>query len=397
MGGFRESDRMIYNFINSFHDTLVEIGLYRFLQVFRWPEFRTLCAIIFSFFFVVLLGRRTIRALIKLKIGDSPEFHNQDLNRLMKNKAATPTMGGMLISGAILTTTLLLADVTEFYVQMGMVCMVFLSLLGATDDYLKMTTARRDPKNRDGLRSWEKFVFQVGLSLLLGLFIHYYGANNPEHTHVLNLPGQRTYIPGTLEISPHVLKLGAWAFAALSVLVITGTSNAVNLTDGMDGLASGIMGIVSTAFIVLCLISGKPDWATFMLIPQIPGSAELAVVAGAMVGACLGFLWWNCHPAHVFMGDTGSLPLGGLIGFIAIVIRQEFLLLIIGGVLVMETLSVMLQVGYFKATKGSRLFKCTPIHHHFHMSGWTEQQVVVRFWLITVLLAAIGLATLKLR
>jgi len=194
-----------------------------------------------------------------------------------------------------------------------------------------------------------------------------------------------------------LIYLGPWAFGILAVLVISGSSNAVNLTDGMDGLASGIMVVVSFAFMVLCFIVGSEVWAGPLLMPYIPESGELAVVAGAMCGACLGFLWFNCHPAQVFMGDTGSLPLGGLIGYIAVVTRQEVLLAIVGGVLVMEVLSVVLQVSYFKLTGGSRLFRCTPIHHHFHLGGWGEQQVVVRFWLITALLAAVALATVKLR
>jgi phospho-N-acetylmuramoyl-pentapeptide-transferase len=391
---------MIYLFINTFHDPLEHLGLYRYFQVFRWEEFRTLCAVIFSFFFVVLNGKRVIRWLLKQKIGDNPEFYNADLNRLMTNKSSTPTMGGLLIATSILVCTLLLADITNFYVCMAMVCMVWLACLGAIDDWMKLTSARRalatGVRNREGLRPWEKLVFQIGLAVLLGLFTHFYGVNT-DAAHVLNLPGQRTYVPGTGQIEAGLIILGPWAFAIVAIFVITGSSNAVNLTDGMDGLASGIMGIVSFAFIILTLGTGQIAWSKFLLIPHIPGSAELAVIAGAMVGSCLGFLWWNCHPAHVFMGDTGSLPLGGLIGYIALVIRQEFLLVIIGGILVLEAASVILQVSYFKATGGSRLFKCTPIHHHFHLLGWTEQQVVVRFWLITALLAAVGMATLKLR
>jgi phospho-N-acetylmuramoyl-pentapeptide-transferase len=180
-------------------------------------------------------------------------------------------------------------------------------------------------------------------------------------------------------------------------MVIAGSSNAVNLTDGMDGLAGGIMGIVGFAFLVLALIAGDEYYAKRLLVPYIPNSQELAIVAGAMAGSCLAFLWFNCHPAQVFMGDTGSLPLGGLIGFIAVVIRQEFLLIIIGGVFVVEASSVLMQVGYFKLSKGKRIFKCAPIHHHFHLLGWTEQQVVVRFWLVSALLAAVALATIKIR
>jgi phospho-N-acetylmuramoyl-pentapeptide-transferase len=184
-------------------------------------------------------------------------------------------------------------------------------------------------------------------------------------------------------------------------MVIAGSSNAVNLTDGMDGLASGTVTIASMAMLMLALIAGfdRNEFilAKYLLVPYIPFSEELAVVAGGMVGACLGFLWFNCWPAQVFMGDTGSLPLGGLLGYIAVVIRQEFLLVIIGGIFVAEALSVLIQISYFKYTKGKRLFRCAPIHHHFHLAGWAEQQVVVRFWLIGAILAAIGLLTIKLR
>lgn len=387
---------MIVSLLNLLREWLEDVGLYRFLQVFVWPEFRTLCALIFSFFFVVLMGRRTIRWLLRMKIGDNPEFYNADLNKLMEQKSQTPTMGGILIAGAILISVVLLGDITNFYIQMSLICLVWLAVLGMVDDWLKLTSARRTPGSREGLKTWEKLIFQIAIALVLGLFIHYFGIHNPQ-THILNLPGQRTLEPGTSDLAASVIVLGPWMFSFVAVLVITGSSNAVNLTDGMDGLASGIMAIIAFAFIILTLISGIERWATFLLIPMIPGSVELAVIAGAMVGSCLGFLWWNCHPAKVFMGDTGSLPLGGLIGYIAVVIRAEVLLVIIGGVLVMEAVSVILQVAYFKMTGGSRLFRCTPIHHHFHLLGWSEQQVVVRFWLITALLTAIGLATLKLR
>jgi phospho-N-acetylmuramoyl-pentapeptide-transferase len=183
----------------------------------------------------------------------------------------------------------------------------------------------------------------------------------------------------------------------LTTFVIAGMSNAVNLTDGMDGLASGIMAMISFAFMILCIIAGNEVWAKNLLVPYIPLSNELAIVSGSMMGACLGFLWFNAHPAEVFMGDTGSLPLGGLIAYIAVVIRQEFLLMIVGGVLVMELLSVVLQVGYFKATKGKRIFRCAPIHHHFHMGGTPENRVVVRMWLATAALAALAIATIKVR
>jgi phospho-N-acetylmuramoyl-pentapeptide-transferase len=218
-------------------------------------------------------------------------------------------------------------------------------------------------------------------------------------SHSLTLPLMKSWqaVDGVMVPADHLIVLGTWAFVLLSIVVIAGSSNAVNLTDGMDGLAAGIMSVVGFAFVVLTLIAGEEKWAKFLLVPYIPLSAELSIVAGAIVGSCLGFLWFNCSPAQVFMGDTGSLPLGGLIGYIAVVVRQEFLLLIIGGVFVMEVCSVMLQVGYFKFSGGKRIFRCAPIHHHFHLGGWTEQQTVVRFWLISAMLAAIALATIKLR
>ncbi len=390
-----------------------------FMRVFTYAEFRAVLAIVFSFAFVAMFGRRTIRWLVKQKIGDNPVFYHADLDQLMKQKANTPTMGGLLIGGAILVSTLLLADLGSYYILMALVCLVWLSVLGGTDDWLKLTSARRKPGSREGLYTWEKFLGQLGLALLLGIFIQNHGANKfadfnldfidqiSDMSHALTLPLAKTWVfdvdLGKYVPSPNLIVLGTWPFVLLTMVVITGSSNAVNLTDGMDGLASGVMVIVAFAFLVLSLIAGYVSsdnnfvLAQHLLVPFIYESDELAVVAGAMVGACLGFLWFNCSPAQVFMGDTGSLPLGGLIGYIAVVIRQEFLLLIIGGVFVMEAMSVIIQVGYFKATKGKRVFKCAPIHHHFHLCGWTEQQVVVRFWLITAVLVAIALATIKLR
>lgn len=397
---------MIYALIDTFRDALISRGVFGYFRVFTYPEFRAIVATIFSFCFVLFMGPRTIRWLLKQKIGDNPEFYHQDLNQLMRRKTQTPTMGGILISGAIFLSTVLLANILDFYVQMALLCLLWLSLLGGVDDWLKLTSARRNPGAREGLYTWEKLVFQFGLAVLLGLFINHYGItkwtidfDELRMSHSLNLPFRKAWewdqggwIPAhDLIVLPTVL------FIVLAILVIAGSSNAVNLTDGMDGLASGIMGIVGFAFLVLALIAGTERWAKFLLVPYIPNSGELAIVAGAIVGSCLGFLWYNCHPAQVFMGDTGSLPLGGLIGYIAVVIRQEFLLLIVGGVFVFEALSVLLQVGYFRFTGGKRIFRCAPIHHHFHLGGWTEQQVVVRFWLISAILAALALATIKLR
>jgi phospho-N-acetylmuramoyl-pentapeptide-transferase len=370
---------------------------------------------ILSFVLVVTLGKKVIRWLMAQKIGDNPEFFNKDINELMKSKANTPTMGGIIIVGAITLVTLLLADISRqhgFYVWMGLICLVGMAGIGMADDWLKLTTARRKPGSRDGLRSWEKLVFQLGLAVLLGIFVYHHGVSKFQGlddfelmSRSLNLPGVKTWVFDVNDNrwvpSRHLIILPGAVFVGLAVIFMAGTSNAVNLTDGMDGLAGGITVIVSFAFMVLCLIAGyqRGDFilAQYLLVPHIPFADELAILAGAMAGACLGFLWFNCHPAQVFMGDTGSLALGGTLGYLATVIRQELLLLIIGGVFFFEMLSVILQVGSFKLRGGKRIFKCAPVHHHFHMTGWTEQQVVVRFWLITALLAAIALSTIKLR
>lgn len=393
---------MIYNLIVFLEPWLSRNGLYGYCRVLTFISFRAVISIVLAFFVVTLLGRRTIRNLLRFKIGDHPEFYHKDLNQIMQGKANTPTMGGVLISGAVLVVTLLLADLRSFYVQMALLCWVWLSVLGGFDDWLKLTSSRRKPGSREGLYTWEKLVFQFGLAVLLGLFIHHHGqSNESEMAFSLTLPFSKTWVfdmaSNRYVPSPNLIVMGSAAFVVLTVLVITGSSNAVNLTDGMDGLASGIMSIVGFAFMVLALIAGQEDDAKRLLLPYIPLSSELAVVAGAIVGSCLGFLWFNCSPAQVFMGDTGSLPLGGVIGYIAVVIRQEFLLLVIGGIFVMEALSVLIQVAYFRLTAGRRVFKCAPIHHHFHLAGWTEQQVVVRFWLLSAVCAAVALATIKLR
>ncbi|MEM1108692.1 MAG: phospho-N-acetylmuramoyl-pentapeptide-transferase [Planctomycetota bacterium] len=400
---------MLYYLTDLFRDTIHASDWLGALGVFEWVEFRAVLAIILSFTLVVASGKRTIAWLVMKKVGDNPDFGRADVNELMKAKSNTPTMGGIMIAGTIFLTTLLLADLSSFYVRMAMVCLVGFFLIGFADDWLKLTAARRST-GRQGLHSWEKLLFQVALSVLLGFFVVSHpermfvtGSEFTDMARALNVPGFKSWVKEAGEYiqSPNLIVLPAALFVLIAMIVMVGSSNAVNLTDGMDGLVSGIMIIVAFAMLVLCLIAGyaHEDFvlAKYLLVPHIPLSDELAVVAAAMVGACLGFLWFNCNPAQVFMGDTGSLPLGGLLGYIAVVIRQEFLLFIIGGVFVMEAMSVLLQVGYFKLTKGRRIFKCAPIHHHYHLKGWTEQQVVVRFWLMTVLLAAIALATIKVR
>ncbi|MFG0330510.1 MAG: phospho-N-acetylmuramoyl-pentapeptide-transferase [Phycisphaerales bacterium] len=388
---------MIVFFLNLSRDWLDAHDLYRFVRIFDWVSFRAIAAVILSFLIVTFFGRRVIQWLIRQKVGDAPEFYNADLNRLMMQKANTPTMGGLLISGAIIGVALLLGDLSNQYVRLGLVVVLWLSVLGGVDDWLKLTSARRSKGSREGLYAWEKLLFQLGVGVLVGLFVYRHGAENPQMAHSFpSLPLVRAYEPGTTN-PENLIYLSGAVFTLIATLMIAGGSNAVNLTDGMDGLAAGIAAICSFAFMVLCGIAGDTQLATQLLIPHIPFSGELSIIAGSMAGACLGFLWYNCAPAQVFMGDTGSLALGGLLAYIAVVIRQEFLLILIGGVFMLEMMSVVLQVGYFKMTGGRRIFRCAPIHHHFHLGGWTEQQVVVRFWLITAILSALALATIKLR
>jgi phospho-N-acetylmuramoyl-pentapeptide-transferase len=390
---------MIFLLVNHFHAFLATNRL-GFLRLFLDVTFQTAVATLLSFVIVILCGPRTIGWLRKKKIGDRPNFDQEQIDRLMEGKKGTPTMGGILIIGAIAATVLLLADLGNFYVQMALICLVWLGGVGAADDWLKLTLYARTqekPASRQGLTTLEKLLFQIGLAILLAIFTYRYSTYEASHT--LFFPFFKR---------AHLI-LPLWAFIALATVVLTGSSNAVNLTDGLDGLAAGCMGIASFAFVVLALIAGSDEFTVsgrslteYLYLPGIPASGQMAVLAGAMLGACLGFLWFNCNPAQVFMGDTGSLALGGLLGYIAIVIRQELLLLIVGGIFAAEALSVMLQVSYFKYTRrkygeGRRIFLMAPLHHHFQKRNWTEGQVVVRFWLVGAMLAMLALATVKIR
>ena len=359
--------------------------------------FRGACAALFCFVLVVLFLPRVIRQLLKWKLGDQPEFDHASLNELTRDKNNVATMGGLMILAAIAAAMLLLADLENFYVRMSLVCLIWLGVLGGVDDWLKLTSKRR-ATSRDGLKMHEKLLFQVGLGLLLGYFIFKHGQSNFA---VLSPLVESGTVPAFKILSVPFYKTGlqlsTFMFMMVTVLVMTGTSNAVNLTDGMDGLASGCVAMCALVFAILAYIIGTEDLAAKLLLPHVPKSGELVILCGAILGSCLGFLWYNCHPARVFMGDTGSLPLGGLIGFVAVVTRQELMLLIAGGVFVIEAISVMIQVGFFKWTSGRRIFRCAPIHHHFHLGGWSESQTVVRFWLVSAMFAFLALATIKLR
>jgi phospho-N-acetylmuramoyl-pentapeptide-transferase len=357
------------------------------------PLFRGTVAVLVSFLIVWLAGPRFIRLLIAKRLGDIPDFDHQTLNEMTQHKANIPTMGGLLILAAVMSSVLLLANLTVYYVYLALACLVWLAALGGIDDWIKLTSKGQDG-TRDGLKFYQKLLFQIALGVMLAYCVYRRGEETfagfeHQHYRILTLP----FFKGE---QSHGLLLSLPLFYVITVLVVTGTSNAVNLTDGMDGLASGCVGMCAFVFMLLSYAVGDARVADYLLFPHIPQAGELSVLCGAMMGACMGFLWYNCHPAQVFMGDTGSLPLGGLIGFVAIVIRQEVMLFIVGGVFVMEALSVMLQVACFKAT-GKRIFRMSPIHHHFHLKGWHETQVVTRFWLLAVLFAALALATTKLR
>ncbi len=389
---------MLYNLLQNKDEWLDSIGLFSVLQVLYQLEFRAFFAVIFSFLIVLAFGKRTIRWLIKQKVGDQPEFYHSDVNELMASKAATPTMGGILICSSIFLTIALFADLRNSYVHLSLIVLGWLAVVGGFDDWLKLTSATRTPGSREGLYAWEKLLFQLGIGAVAGFFLYRNTFDN-DVAHVLVLPLQRTYVPKaeSLVLEEGVLVLGFVAFMIIATLLIAGTSNAVNLTDGMDGLAGGNMIVASMAMMALCFIAGDVQTAGYLLFPHVPGTGELMIVTGAMAGACLGFLWFNCAPAQVFMGDTGSLPLGGLLAFIAVAIRQEILLLVIGGVFFLEMFSVILQVGYFKWTGGKRILRCSPIHHHYHLGGWSEQQVVTRFWVLSVVCAMLALVSVKLR
>jgi phospho-N-acetylmuramoyl-pentapeptide-transferase len=360
------------------------------LRVFTFVTFQAVIAILISFLLSVLMGPKVIAWLRRHKLGDTSKFDQAEMDHIMESKQGTPTMGGLLIIGAITLTTLLLANLHNFYVLMALVCLLGLGAIGAVDDWLKLTAGRRSG-SRQGLEGPEKLAGQIGLAVILSFFIYRHGRDVPV-THALFIPFMKDPL----------LIMGVMSFVLFSAFVLVAFSNAVNLSDGLDGLAGGCMSIVSFAFLLLALLAGIPQLAHFLFLPSVPTSDQMAVLSGAMLGACLGFLWFNCNPAKVFMGDTGSLALGGLIAYISIIIRHEFTLVLIGGVFVAEAVSVLVQRYYFKYTRirygeGKRIFLMAPIHHHFQRKGWTEQQVVVRFWLIGAMLAAMALATVKLR
>ncbi len=354
-----------------------------FFNLFRFITFRAAGALVTSLVLAFVLGPMTIRGLRRFGIGqvvreEGPATHLP--------KAGTPTMGGALIVMSASISTLLWAELTNWYTVLALLSLVAMGALGFMDDYLKVVQRRTA-----GLIARYKMLGQWTFGLGMGLFL----LLNP----ISPVPPNHTMVPFFSDVA---LVLSPWFYVVFVGFVVSGSANAVNLTDGLDGLATGLMAIAASTFAVFAYLLGRVDTSGYLLLFYLPGAGELSVLALAVAGGCLGFLWYNTHPAEVFMGDTGSLALGGVLGAMAILLKAEFLLVIVGGVFVVEVLSVVLQVGFFKYTRWRhgtprRLFRMAPIHHHFEQLGWPESKVVTRFWILGILCAMVAFSALKIR
>ena len=361
------------------------------LNVFRYITVRTVYASLTGMFLAFVFGPWLIRQLRALQIGqyireEGPQDH--------KKKAGTPTMGGVLIVLSTAVPTLLWADLGNAFVWLALFALLAFAAIGFVDDYAKVSKQRNL-----GLTSAKKFTLQVLVSLVCGIALLVLATWSKYSTQLM-IPFFKRVHPDlvihSLMATPHIWPIAFVPFLFFVSLVIAGASNAVNLTDGLDGLAIGCTVIAAGALTVLTYVSSNFRWANYLEIQYIPGVGELTVFCGALVGASLGFLWYNAHPAEIFMGDVGSLSLGGTLGVIAVIIKQEILLFFIGGIFVVEAMSVILQVGSFKL-RGKRIFRMAPIHHHFELLGWSESKVIVRFWIVALVFALFALTTLKLR
>jgi len=361
---------MLYNFLISLIDE------FSFLNVFRYLTFRTGLSVMSSMIIVFVIGGPFIKFIQSHKI-TGPIREDGPIDHIVK-KVGTPTMGGLLILIGILFGTLLWADLTNSYIWVLLMVATSFGLLGFVDDYLKIKR-----NNSTGVSSKMKIICQVILSLIAVFLLLNYGNND----HLENL-----YFPFFKNLSLH---LGLF-FIPFAIFIIVGSSNAVNLTDGLDGLATVPVMLVALSFTLICYVVGNIVFSDYLQIPYIANVGEASIFCGSIVGSCLGFLWYNAPPAKIFMGDTGSLSLGGSLGAVSIISKHEIVLGIIGGLFVLETVSVIIQVISFKIT-GKIVFMMAPLHHHFEKKGWAESTVVIRFWIISIILALIGLATLKLR
>ena len=359
---------MIYHFLYPLHTTISGFN------VFRYITFRTIYASLTAFLICFFLGPWVIRKLTALQVGqyireDGPESHLQ--------KAGTPTMGGALILFSVIVSTLLWTNLANSYIWIVLLVTFGNGLIGFMDDYLMQVK-----KRSKGLTARGKLILQLILALITGLLVY----SRPDFDTQVTVPFFKNIAPD----------LGG-GYVFFAALVIVGTSNAVNLTDGLDGLAAGPAIIAAVTYMVFAYVAGHIKIAQYLQINYVAGSAEITVFCGALAGAGFGFLWFNTYPAQVFMGDVGSLSLGAALGSVAVITKQEILLVLVGGLFVVEALSVIFQVGYFKMTHGRRIFKMAPLHHHFELKGWPEPKVIVRFWIIAIILALISMSTLKLR
>jgi phospho-N-acetylmuramoyl-pentapeptide-transferase len=359
---------MLYNLLYPLHT------YFSIFNVFKYITFRTIYATITALLICFILGPWFIRKLAQLRLkerinGYTPETH--------MGKSGTPTMGGILIIFAVALATLLWVDLSNIYVWLGMFILITYAILGFVDDYLKTVKGN-----------------MLGLPGRVRLLIEFIAAAGVAYV-LVNMPGFDSTI--TIPFFKNInLDLGV-LYIPFAMIVIVGCANAVNLTDGLDGLAIGPCTIAAATYLVFAYVTGNIKAASYLQIPFISGVGELSIFLGAIVGAGMGFLWYNAYPAQVFMGDVGSLSLGGILGTVALITKQEILLLVVGGIFFMEVVSVILQVGFFKFTKGRRIFKMAPIHHHFELKGWPEPKIIVRFWIISIFLAMVAISTLKLR
>ena len=360
---------MLYNLLYGLHDWFSP------LNVFRYITFRTSLAVLTAMGFSLLWGPWMIMKLKRLSMteqirADGPKAH--------VGKTGTPTMGGLLIILGILLSVLMWGDLKNIYIWVMIVALAGFGTIGFIDDYLKIVR-----QSHKGLRAYQKFGLQIVFAFFIGIFL-YMNPKDP-YADVLSIPFFKKWL----------FDLGL-LYIPFSVIVMVGSSNAVNLTDGIDGLAIGLVAVAVLANGVLVYISGHKGLAQYLQVLFLPGTGELTVFCGAMFGAAIGFLWFNSYPADVFMGDVGSLGLGGTLGTLAVITKHEIVLAIVGGIFVIETISVMMQVASFKLT-GKRIFRMAPIHHHFELKGWPEPKVIVRFWIVGIMLALLSLATLKVR
>jgi len=347
---------------------------YSFFNVFRYITFRTIFASITALLICLVVGPWLIRKLQSLQIDqqireDGPQSH--------QIKKGTPTMGGVLIIFAVVISTVLWANLSINYTWLILLVTVGFGLIGFIDDYRKLAG-----QSSKGISGKARLSAEIVIALFVSIILYL----KPGFNSQVTIPFFKTVLPN----------LG-WGYVLLSTFIIVGTANAVNLTDGLDGLAIGPATICFATYVLFAYFSGNIKVASYLQIPYVSGSGELAVFCGALVGAALGFLWFNAYPAEIFMGDVGSLSLGAALGTTAIITKQEILLAIVGGIFVVETFSVIFQVGYFKLTQGKRIFRMAPLHHHFELKGWAEPKVIVRFWIISILLALMAISTLKLR